>query len=139
MNYVDMDLTEKSKPTVTDKILYSAIGAVNGVRTKAMRVELEDNFNASIASSQTLKIIVIVCTALLVLPLFCLLKRRYQIHEQIYNLFVSIEAAEIEKEITKQVHFAKVIGNYSNSKEAIKSNILGINIRAPQSLSRQNI
>jgi hypothetical protein len=81
MNYVDMDLTEKNKPTVTDKILFSAIGAVNGTRTKAMREELNDNFNASIVSNQNLKIIAIVCTAMLVLPLYCLLKKRYRVHE----------------------------------------------------------
>jgi hypothetical protein len=37
INYVDMDLIKKNKPIITDKILNSAIGAVNGARTVAMR------------------------------------------------------------------------------------------------------
>jgi CHAT domain-containing protein len=97
INYVDMDLAKKDKPLLMDKIFLSVLGAVNITTTETMKTDLINEINSSISTHIIIEIVTIVGLALLVVPLYCLLQRRYFVHEKVFALFVSLGVSDIQK------------------------------------------
>jgi hypothetical protein len=96
INYVDMDLAKKDKSLLMDKVLWSVIAAVNSTATEDMKTELEMEISSSISTHLIIELITIAGLILLAAPLYCLLQRRYRVHEKAFTLFASLGVSDIQ-------------------------------------------
>jgi hypothetical protein len=61
---------------------------------------------------------------ILILPLFCLLRNRLSLHEKIFDLLVSIDPAEVEKEVKSLEYICNILRNFKESNDIMKMNVL---------------
>jgi hypothetical protein len=124
--YIDMNLAVKGKTTSMDKIALVVSTYVNITEISKGKPIVTDAIDKNVKQNLIYGLLSVAAILLLTLPLHCLLKRRFKLHERIYDLFTAIDTSEIETELKNLITISNAVQQCHQFKDDVKSNSLDI-------------
>ena len=97
---------------------------INTTTAKTLKEHIINNIEKSSHSAKVFGIILTICIAPLVIPLFLILRKRFALHERVFDLLTSVDVDEIEKEIKTLIYTSNIVYNYLQYSGALKENML---------------
>ena len=124
VDYNMMALKANFNETLAPYFTTEVVPYMNTSFIKSLVPYITESVSQSDNSTKIFGIAISLSTLLLVIPIALFLRKRFALHEKVFDLMASVDAEAVADEVKSLLYVSNIVNNYQESEQKLQNNVI---------------